>query len=163
MVMVRETIEETLAKYALAIFELGEGRAASCTLAISEKNRTLGFYAKLCTNRISKKPSARPMHMHGMKGTRLAFVDNTCPSSLKCSSSLWPLHWAPFQSSTSSLNSKASSHKVSGICNFAPPSANVCLKSAHAIDTLHAHVLCAEKPFHIREFLEVQFLLLGAN
>jgi len=30
-------IEETLAKYVFAIFELGEGRAASCLLAISEK------------------------------------------------------------------------------------------------------------------------------
>jgi len=37
MVMEREMIEETLAKYVFAIFELGEGRAASCLLAISEK------------------------------------------------------------------------------------------------------------------------------
>jgi len=35
--MERETMEEMLAKYAFAIFELGEGRAASCILAISEK------------------------------------------------------------------------------------------------------------------------------
>jgi len=35
--MVTEMIEEMLAKYILAIFELGEGRAVSCLLAISEK------------------------------------------------------------------------------------------------------------------------------
>jgi len=38
-------IEETLAKYVLAIFELGEGRAASCLLAISEKIRNSSFYS----------------------------------------------------------------------------------------------------------------------
>jgi len=49
MVMEREMIEETLAKYVLAIFELGEGRAASCFARHFRENPLVFFLISFST------------------------------------------------------------------------------------------------------------------
>jgi len=72
MVMVREMIEEKLAKYVLAIFELGEGRAASCMLAISEKIQ----YSKFNTLHTSPERRYRMVQKVTLGGHPFVIVHN---------------------------------------------------------------------------------------